>query len=111
MELVRGGQRDRRQDDGPLENAEHVSQAALPLTGRRIEGVAGWLLGLIHHRIAGSERRSLKVLETLNLGGGRQVALISCAGERYLVGMGSDSVETIVCVGDSSKTALEDVCL
>ena len=47
-----------------------------------------------------SERQSamkqMQLLETLPLGGKRQLMLVSCAGERFLVGGGVESIETIV---------------
>jgi flagellar biogenesis protein FliO len=61
-------------------------------------GIGGWLLGLL--RGIRSERRSairqMHLLETLPLGGKRQLMLVSCAGEHFLVGGGVESVETIV---------------
>jgi hypothetical protein len=35
-------------------------------------------------------------VETLQLGGKRQLMLVTCAGESFLVGGGMESVETIV---------------
>ena len=43
--------------------------------------------------------RQMQVIETLSLGGRRQLALVSCGGERYLVGVGEERIETIVRVG------------
>lgn len=40
--------------------------------------------------------RQLGLVETLSLGGRRQLMLVSCGEERYLVGGGPDSIETIV---------------
>jgi flagellar biogenesis protein FliO len=61
-------------------------------------GLGGWLLSLL--RGIRSERRSairqMHLLETLPLGGKRQLMLVSCAGEHFLVGGGVESVETIV---------------
>jgi len=42
-----------------------------------------------------AERR-MQVLETLTLGARKQLLLISCDGERFLVGTGSDQVNSIV---------------
>jgi hypothetical protein len=41
----------------------------------------------------------LTVLETLSLGGRRQLFLIACGGERYLVGAGAEGVGTMLRVG------------
>lgn len=61
-------------------------------------GVVERLLGLL--RMIRGERESgakqLHLLEALSLGGKRQLLLVSCAGERFLVGGGLDSVQTIV---------------
>lgn len=61
-------------------------------------GLVGWILGCM--RRLGSERRSIAkqmhVLETLPLGGKKQLTLVNCAGHLFLVGGSSDAVETIV---------------
>lgn len=44
---------------------------------------------------AAIERR-MELLETLPLGGKRQLMLVLCDGQRYLVGAGSDEVHAIV---------------
>jgi hypothetical protein len=41
-------------------------------------------------------RPRLRVLEQVSLGGRRQLFLVACAGERYLVGAGSETVGSIV---------------
>ena len=38
----------------------------------------------------------MRVVETLALGGRKQLVLVSCAGERFLVGTGPEQVQTIV---------------
>ena len=66
-----------------------------------IGGVAGWLLGLWRGRVglrAMRGERQLKLVETLSLGGRKQLMLVSCGGQRFLVGGGADSVQTIVAV-------------
>lgn len=63
-------------------------------------GVVERLLGLLR-RVSGerqSATKHLHLLETLSLGGKRQLLLVSCGGEHFLVGGGLESVETIVCV-------------
>jgi hypothetical protein len=44
------------------------------------------------------------MVECLSLGGRRQLMLVECSGERYLVGGGADTVETIVHVGGPQTT-------
>jgi hypothetical protein len=81
-------------------------------------GVAQWLLELLRR---GSRERhpatkQLHLLETLSLGGKRQLLLVSCGGEHFLVGGGLESVETIVRVqtedsrGETAKK-LDGLCL
>jgi flagellar biogenesis protein FliO len=41
----------------------------------------------------------LELLETLSLGGRRQLFLIACGGERYLVGAGAEGVGSMLRVG------------
>ena|SRR5271163_4200916 len=41
----------------------------------------------------------LAVLETLSLGGRRQLFLIACGGERYLVGAGAEGVGSMLRIG------------
>lgn len=62
-------------------------------------GFAGWVAALWRARERASEgrvRRGLEVRETLSLGARRQIALVSCGGREFLVGMGAESVDTIV---------------
>jgi flagellar biogenesis protein FliO len=63
-----------------------------------VQGLAGWVLGLLRGwRGQGDvQRKQLRLVETLPLGGKRQLMLVTCAGESFLVGGGTDSVETIV---------------
>jgi flagellar biogenesis protein FliO len=71
-------------------------------------GLAGWLLG--HIRGLRTERqlvtKQMHLLETLPLGGKRQLMLVSCAGESFLVGGGLESIETIVRVQAESHPDL-----
>ena len=81
------------------------------------DGLAGWVLRLL--RVWRSQRltasRQLRLVETLPLGGKRQVMLVMCDGERFLVGGGSDSVQTIVRVRadgpfDAPMNSLDEIC-
>jgi flagellar biogenesis protein FliO len=47
--------------------------------------------------------RRMELLETLNLGGKRQLMLVECEGKLLLVGAGSDSVQSIVALGDGLR--------
>lgn len=85
-----------------LQNASWVDKTkAAP----DLAGLAGWVLNLF--RRVRSERlpaiKQMHLLETLPLGGKRQLMLVSCGCERFLVGGGLDSIETIVRVqGEAS---------
>jgi flagellar biogenesis protein FliO len=64
----------------------------------KMQGLAGWALDLLR-RLRGQpdiEQRQLRLVETLPLGGKRQLMLVTCAGESFLIGGGLESVETIV---------------
>lgn len=70
----------------------------VPPTG----GLAGWMVGALQGRVrikwrGGSRARvqQMQLIETLSLGGKRQVMLVACEGERYLVGCGADTVTSI----------------
>lgn len=74
------------------------------------KGLAAWLLTRFGGRIpikfhglgqARNERR-MKLAETLSLGGKRQLMLVICDGQRYLVGASGEDVGTIVAVADSA---------
>jgi hypothetical protein len=66
--------------------------------GSEVQGFAGLLLGLLRGWRGQRElqRKQLRLVETLSLGGKRQLMLVTCAGESFLVGGGMESVETIV---------------
>lgn len=63
-----------------------------------VQGLAGWMLGLARgwREPRVSQKRQLQLVETLSLGGKRQLMLVTCAGESFLVGGSLESVETIV---------------
>lgn len=67
-------------------------------TSRNQTGLAGWMLGFMRSLRAESQPvvKQMHLLETLPLGGKRQLLLVSCGGERFLVGGSLESVETIV---------------
>jgi len=63
-----------------------------------MQGLAGWVLGRLRglRNRREVQRKQLRLVETLALGGKRQLMLVTCAGESFLVGGGPESVETIV---------------
>ena len=70
-----------------------------------VQGIAGWVLALLQG--GKSERtqrqRQLRLIETLPLGGKRQLMLVECAGQSFLVGGGLESVQTILRLQEPSS--------
>lgn len=70
-----------------------------------LNGLAGWVLG----RLRGSwtsgsaQEKELRLIETLPLGGKRQLMLVTCAGEKFLVGGTAEGIQTIVCVQTGTR--------
>jgi flagellar biogenesis protein FliO len=46
----------------------------------------------------------MRIIETLALGTKKQLLLVSCDGERFLVGTGPDQVQAIVRLGPELET-------
>ena len=63
-----------------------------------VGGVVGFVIDLVRGRGVARTERSLKILETLQLGGRRQLMLVRCGQQQFLVGSGADGVQTIVAV-------------
>ncbi len=88
-----------------MELAQGIARKPLfPVNPATVNGLAGWITGALQGRVrikwrgnAASVRvrPQMELVETLSLGGKRQVMLIECQGERYLVGCGPDAVATI----------------
>lgn len=81
------------------------------------QGLAGWIKSQLRDLRSRREvrRRQLRLVETLSLGGKRQLMLVTCGGESFLVGGGMDSVETIVPLKteispDVVTTSLDESC-
>lgn len=87
-------------------------------TAEGTAGLAQWLLDALRGMRSRRQvaARQMQLLETLPLGGRRQLMLVSCGGERFLVGGGADSIETIVRVHnesapDSHAATMDGPCL
>ena len=67
-------------------------------------GLVGWMVGLMRgaRNESRSGRKQMYLRETLPLGGKRQLMLVSCGREYFLVGGGMESIETIVQVRNQS---------
>ncbi len=77
-------------------------------TRRNDSGLVGWVLDCVQAMRTGQARaakRQMHVVETLALGGRKQLVLVSCAGERFLVGTGPEQVQTIVRVRPEASAA------
>ena len=75
-----------------------------------IQGLAGWVLALARgvRGQRGGQQRQLQLVETLSLGGKRQLMLVTCAGESFLVGGSFESVETIVRLQSETSPGVVD---
>ena len=73
------------------------------------QGLASWILRLLRSRGGAfkTAQKQLQLVEMLPLNGKRHLMLVECAGERFLVGGGPESVQTIVRLqnSDSLKAA------
>ena len=84
--------------------AFNLRRTAAPLTeSPRLGGAALWLVqaAQLLWKWAGASRlrsgeRQMEVVETLALGGRKQLLLVRCGGESFLVGTGADSVQSII---------------
>lgn len=75
--------------------------------GLRLHGLAGWLLeALRSRRHQHTAQRRMQLIETLPLGGKRQVMLIRCEEEMFLVGGSLEGIETIVPLQASGLQAI-----
>jgi flagellar biogenesis protein FliO len=64
----------------------------------RPRGLIGWIIARIRSTSGTQSRapREMHLVEKLTLGGKRQLMLVECGGERFLVGCGTDTVESII---------------
>ena len=74
------------------------------LSSRQGDGFAGWLIEVLQAvwlraKVRHDAKRQMFIIENLSLGSRKQLLLVSCAGEQFLVGTGAESVHTIVRVG------------
>lgn len=85
-----------------LEIDEHNTKAER----QRQQGLASWLLQAWSRRSSLRERvgRRLQLVETLPVGGKRQLMLVRCGEEFFLVGGGLESIATIVKVDGNGLT-------
>jgi Flagellar biosynthesis protein, FliO len=75
--------------------------------GRIGKGVAVLLRERLSLARKNRSEMPLRVLETVSLGGRRQVFLLACGGERYLVGAGAETVGCMLRIADLGGTDLQ----
>jgi flagellar biogenesis protein FliO len=91
----------------------HGKSTNVSVTVRK-HGFMGFLFQMLTARrpVVGNVRK-MQLVETLSLGGKRQLMLVQCGAEQFLVGGGLETVETIVQVNgavDASRQAQGDLC-
>ena len=69
-----------------------------------VGGFAGFVMDMVRRGRSGlavtRAEKQLKLVEMLQLGGKRQLLLVSCEGRKFLVGAGVEGVQTIVAVDE-----------
>ncbi len=87
------------EQDGPHGPATVWIFAQLAAMMSRIGRAAGQAIVRMRRAQAqGSKRRQMKLVESLQLGNRRQLLLVVCDNQRYLVGAGADNVGSILAV-------------
>ncbi len=71
-----------------------VRVSEMPVAG----GLAGFVIDLLKRRRSERAQKQMKLVETLALGGKRQLMLVRCGEQKFLVGAGADGVQTIVAI-------------
>lgn len=76
-----------------------VSRPSVALQQADVRGLKTWALHALHAlaslKARHTPRQQMRLVEKLELGGRRQLLLVSCSGERFLVGAGADNVQSI----------------
>ncbi len=91
-----------------IELGVEVDRVALPRFPRIPKLVAA-----VHHMFLGraGTRHRMELIETLPLGGRRQLMLVVCDGQSYLIGAGNDSVHSIVGIQQQTIRAADRPCM
>jgi len=89
-----------------MQNMQAAGQSSERPRPRELEGLAAWVLARFHalRGVQSAEHKQMHLLETLSLGGKRQLMLVECGSERYLVGCGLESIQTIVRTSEQTAT-------
>jgi len=95
----------------------HETTKPAAIASREGQGLVGWVLEAVRtwRNQREVQQKQMRLVETLALGGKRQLMLVTCAGESFLVGGGLESVETIVRLktnvsGDVAEKSLGGSC-
>ncbi len=81
------------------------------MTSQEFRSIAGWVRGLTQSWPRERPDRQMQLIETLALGGKKQLMLVSCGGEQFLVGGGSESIDSIVRIGVERSAGVGASCL
>ncbi len=81
-----------------MQPAAQTVNGTTPAVDKRGRGLADWLIHMYRSRSWTGTRPTaeMKLVETLQLGAKRQLMLVVCHGQHYLVGGGPESVDSIV---------------
>jgi hypothetical protein len=94
-------------DRGMADNSESETKArsAGDSLFYRVIGMLGNLAGAAWTGERRKADRHIRVMETIPLGARKQLLLVDCDGERFLVGTGADQVQAIVRLGTLASAA------
>ena len=84
-------------DDDGMNALRDVKLDERSTAAPRMQGLAGWVWSLVEgwRGQRAMQQKQLRLVETLSLGGKRQIMLVSCGEESFLIGCGLDSVKVI----------------
>jgi hypothetical protein len=66
-----------------------------------------WMKAILQGKGGGAAERQLQLLEVLPLGSRRQLMLVRCESERFLVGTGPDSVTSMLRIHEAPRPFAE----
>ncbi len=89
-----------------MQSTQAAGQGSEKTRAWELEGLAAWVLARFRgfRRVHSTEQKQMRLLETLSLGAKRQLMLVECGSERYLVGCGLESIQTIVRASEQTAT-------
>ena len=60
------------------------------------------------HAVKAEQKKEMELLETLPLGGKYKLMLVRCAGERFLLAVSLDRIETIAQLGAEERSCADE---